>query len=51
MQPFSDLKKNPIHHVVISETLTLPLVVIHDIFMTPPPPTSDHVVYGIMDPP
>ena len=47
MQPFSDQKQkkiSPPDHVVISETL--PLVVIHGHFMNPPPPTSDHVVYG-----
>ena len=49
MQPFFDQKKkiSPTDHVVISETLPLPLVVIHGHFMNPPPsPSSDHVVYG-----
>ena len=49
MQPFFDQKQkkiSPPDHVVISETLPLPLVVIHGHFMNPPPPSSDHVVYG-----
>ena len=42
MQPFADLKQkkiDPPDHVVISETLPLPLVVIHGHFMNPPPPS------------
>ena len=49
MQPFFDQKQkkiSPPDHVVISETLPLPLVVIHGHFMNPPSPSSDHVVYG-----